>query len=205
MTYSRFTQARSLDKLGANRIHLIYLLEKYPHGEFARSKWPEMNEEDSDSDQMRRASASAIRYLARRPRTAAEVRTHLRRKFPHDIAEQVVADLRERSLIDDAEFARLWTESRLRSKPRSAWLVKRELIGKGISTDIAESAVEDCDDAENAYRAAAAYARRLDGADYTTFHRRLYGYMGRRGFSASISRSVISRLWRARERGVAGR
>ena len=44
-------------------------------------------------------------------------------------------------------------------------------------------------------------SRRLDGADYETFHRRLYGYMGRRGFSASISRSVISSLWRAREEG----
>ena len=164
-----------------------------------------MNEEDSDSDQMRRASASAIRYLARKPRTAAEVLTHLRRKFPYDIAEQVVADLRERSLIDDAEFARLWTESRLRNKPRSAWLVKRELMSKGVAGDIADAAVEDCDDAESAYRAASTYSRRLDGADYTTFHRRLYGYMGRRGFSASVSRSVISRLWRAREQGMARR
>ena len=155
--------------------------------------------EDIDSDQTRRASASAIRYLARRPRTESEVRTHLRRKFPHDIAEQVVADLRERSLIDDAEFARMWTESRLRHKPRSAWLVKRELMSKGISGDIADAAVEDCDDSESAYRAASTYSRRLDRADYQTFHRRLYGYMGRRGFSASISRSVISSLWRARE------
>lgn len=160
-----------------------------------------MNEEDSDSDQMRRASASAIRHLARRPRTEAEVRTFLRRKFPHDIAEQVVADLRERSLIDDAEFARLWTESRLRTKPRSAWLVKRELMNKGVSGSIADAAVEDFDDSENAYRAASTYSRRLDEADYETFHRRLYGYMGRRGFSASVSRSVISSLWRAREEG----
>jgi len=157
-----------------------------------------MNEEDSDSDQMRRASASAIRHLARRPRTEAEVLGYLRRKFPHDIAEQVVADLRERSLIDDAEFARLWTESRLRTKPRSAWLVRRELMNKGVAGSIADAAVEDCDDSENAYRAAFTYSRRLDGADYETFHRRLYGYMGRRGFSASISRSVISKLWRDR-------
>lgn len=161
-----------------------------------------MKEEDSDSDQKRRASASAIRHLVRKPRTEAEVRTYLRRKFPHDIAEQVVADLRERSLIDDEEFARLWTESRLRNMPRSAWLVKRELMSKGVAGNIADAAVEDCDDSENAYRAASTYSRRLDGADYETFHRRLYGYMGRRGFSASISRSVVSSLWRAREEGA---
>ena len=158
-----------------------------------------MNE---DSDQTRRASASAIRHLARRPRTEAEVRAHLRRKFPHDVVEQVIQDLSEQDLIDDAKFAQLWTESRLRAKPRSAWLVKRELINKGVASHIADDAVSDCDDAQNAHRAAAAYSRRLHGADYETFHRRLYGYMGRRGFSASISRSVISSLWRAREQGA---
>lgn len=129
----------------------------------------------------------------------------MRRKFPQDIAEHVIADLRDRSLIDDAEFARLWTESRLRAKPRSAWLVKRELINKGVSPDLADAAVSDYDDSENAYRAASEYSRRLDGADYETFHRRLYGYMGRRGFSASISRSVISSLWRSREQGTVRR
>ena len=124
---------------------------------------------------------------------------------PHDISEQVVADLRDRSLINDDEFARLWTESRLRSKPRSAWLVKRELMNKGVSGDLAEAAVSECDDTENAYRAASSYSRRLDGADYETFHRRLYGYMTRRGFSGSTSRSVISSLWRAREEGAGRR
>ena len=164
-----------------------------------------MKEEDSDSDQTRRASASAIRYLARRARTEAEVRAHLRRKFPHDIAEQVVADLRDRSLVDDAEFARLWTESRLRTKPRSAWLVKRELMNKGVPAEFAEAAVSECDDAESAHRAASSYSRRLDGTDYETFHRRLYGYMARRGFSESISRNVVSSLWRAREQGAVRR
>lgn len=161
--------------------------------------------EDSDSDQRRRASASAIRHLARRPRTEAEVLAYLRRSYPYDIAEQVVADLRQRSLIDDAEFARLWTQSRLRSKPRSAWLVKRELMNKGIRRDLAEAAVSECDDSENAYRAASRYSRRLDGADYETFHRRLYGYMGRRGFSESLSRSIISSLWRTREQSAGRR
>ena len=87
----------------------------------------------------------------------------------------------------------------MRAKPRSAWLVKRELVNRGISRDIAEAAVSECDDDESAYRAASTYSRRLHGADYQTFHRRLYGYMGRRGFGASISRSVVSDLWRARE------
>ena len=124
------------------------------------------------------------------------------RKFPRDIAERVVADLRRNSLIDDAEFARLWTESRLRAKPRSAWLIKRELLNKGVKSDHADAAVSECDDSESAHRTAEQYARRLSGSDYNTFHRRLYGYLGRRGYSQSVSRSVVSSLWRAREQGA---
>ncbi len=158
--------------------------------------------DNSDSDQTRRASASAIRQLARKPRTEAEVRAALRRKYPHNIVEQVIADLRQRSLIDDANFARLWTESRLRTNPRSAWLLKRELIGKGISSDLADDALNQCDDSQNAYRAASAYSRRLANTDRQTFQRRLYGYMRRRGFSESITYNVISTLWRAREQSA---
>lgn len=155
-----------------------------------------MNEEDSE--QTRRASASARLYISRRPRSEAEVRAHLRRNYPADVVEQVIRDLCEQSLIDDAKFAELWASSRLNNKPRSAWMVRRELQRKGIPDEIADGAVSDFNDAHNAYRTASAYARRLGNADYETFHRRLYGYMGRRGFGASVSRQVISRLWQSR-------
>lgn len=154
-----------------------------------------MNE---DSEQTRRASASAIRHLSRRPRSEAEVRAHLRRAYPPEIVDQVIQSLCAQSLIDDRAFARNWTDSRLRNKPRSAYMVKRELLGKGIDSEIADNAVSDVDDSDAAYRAASAYAPRLRNADYDAFHRRLYGYLARRGFSASVSRRVVSRLWIAR-------
>lgn len=151
-----------------------------------------MNE---DSEQTRRASAAAIRHLSRRPRSEAEVRARLRRDYPPDVVDKVIQSLCAQSLIDDHAFARLWANSRRRNKPRSAYMVKRELLGKGIDAEIADNAVSDFDDADAAYRAASAYAPRLRNADYHAFHRRLYGYLARRGFSASVSRRVASRLW----------
>ena len=152
-----------------------------------------------DSEQTRRASALAIRHLSRRPRSEAEVRARLRREYPAEIVDEVIQDLRAQALIDDRAFARLWADGRLRNKPRSAWLVKRELLGKGVPAEIADDAVSDFDDADSAYRAAAAYARRLANADYQAFHRRLGGYLARRGFSESTARRTAAQLWRNRD------
>lgn len=153
-----------------------------------------MNSEDSE--QSRRASAAAIRYLSRRPRSEAEVRARLRRDYPPDAVDAAVSALREQGVIDDGAFARLWASSRERGKPRSAWMVKRELAGKGIAADVADAAVSGYDDDDNARRAAESYARRLAGADYDSFHRRLYGHMRRRGFSGTASRRIVADLWR---------
>ena len=152
-----------------------------------------------DSEQTGRASALAIRHLSRRPRSEAEVRARLRREYPAEIVDKVIQDLREQALIDDRAFARLWADGRLRNKPRSAWLVKRELLGKGVPAEIAADAVSDFDDADSAHRAAAAYARRLANADYHAFHRRLGGYLARRGFSESTARRTAAQLWQARD------
>ncbi len=123
----------------------------------------------------------------------------MRREYPAEIVDKVIQDLREQALIDDRAFARLWADGRLRNKPRSAWLVKRELLGKGVPAEIAADAVSEFDDADSAYRAAAAYARRLANADYQAFHRRLGGYLARRGFSESTARRTAAQLWQARD------
>ena len=97
--------------------------------------------------------------------------------------------------MDDAKFARLWRDSRDTLKPRSAWEVKRELIAKGVDSSLAGEVVGDVDDEQNAYRAGLQQAQKLDRADFATFHRRLWGYLRRRGFSDSVCRHTINRLW----------
>ena len=106
-----------------------------------------------------------------------------------------MAALKAQKLVDDPTFARLWTQSRESSKPRSGWAVKRELIAKGVEAGLADEAVRDIDDEESAYRAGLGQARKVGGADLPTFRRRLWGYLQRRGFSQSVSRGTINRLW----------
>ena len=155
----------------------------------------------NDSEPFKRASAAAQRYLAYRPRSESEVRKRLTGRFPPEIVDSVIGDLVERGLADDAGFAELWADSRSRLNPRSASAIRRELISKGVARDLAEHAVRDVDDVDAAYAAGSKHARRLSQSDSQTFRRRLWGYLRRRGFSSSVSRGTIDRLWDERQEG----
>jgi len=158
----------------------------------------------ADTEPFRRAHASALRLLSYKPRSEAEVQARLRHRFPPDVVETVVRSLKERSLVDDAAFARAWAESRSSHRPRSAWAVKRELMSKGVDRTLAEDSVRGIDDDDGAYRAALPQARRLAEEGFDTFRRRLWGYLKRRGYSDSVSRRAIDQLWEETTRAKNG-
>ena len=66
----------------------------------------------NDSESFQRASAAAQRFLAYRPRSKAEVRTRLRRRFPSDVVEQVIGDLAADLKVQDKLFyaTKVWIE-----------------------------------------------------------------------------------------------
>ena len=121
------------------------------------------------------------------------------RRFPAHVVGPVMESLVQRALVDDSAFAELWRENRDSHNPRSAAAIKGELLSKGIARDVAEAAVGDLDDCDSAYRAALKPARRLIDADFATFRRKLWGYLLRRGFSQSLARNTIDRLWDERD------
>ena len=149
----------------------------------------------NDSESFQRANAAALRLLSYRPRSEAEVRNRLRGRFPPHVVEQVIESLEEQALVDDSKFAKLWRDSRDSLNPRSASTIRRELISKGVASDTAEAAVDNMDDEDSAYRAGLKPARRLQSADLPLFRRRLWGHLRRRGFSDSVARRTIARLW----------
>ena len=149
----------------------------------------------NDTEPVQSAYAAALRYLSYRPRSEAEVRARLRRRYSDALVEQILELLKDESMVDDARFAMQWRDSRSANSPRSAWAVKRELVAKGVDTGVAQEAVQGIDDGESAYRAGLKQARKYDNADLTTFRRRLMGYLRRRGYSDSVSRNTIDRLW----------
>ena len=123
------------------------------------------------------------------------MRVRLLRSFQSSIVEEVIESLSEQTLVDDAKFSRLWTDSRISHRPRSALVIKRELITKGIDREVAEDAVRDADDQDSAYRAGLKLTRRLEHADLTVFRRKMWGYLRRRGFGGTVARRTVARLW----------
>jgi regulatory protein len=148
-----------------------------------------------DSEPDRGARAAAQRLLAYRPRSEAELRKRLSRRYPPSAVDGALESLKRAGLVDDTAFAQLWTESRVTHRPRSAALIRRELLQKGVSSGTVEAAVDGVDDAENAYRAAARLAERLRDESREVFRRRVWAYLQRRGFGYSAVRSAASRLW----------
>jgi regulatory protein len=151
-----------------------------------------------EKESLQKATSSALHYLSYRPRSEAEMRGHLRRKHSQQTVETVVERLKEQGLLDDMAFAQAWSQARASSRPRSAFLVRRELLGKGVARETAQAATETLDDEEIAYAAGQRPARPLAGADYTTFRRRVWGYLQRRGFSQAVMRRTVGRLWEER-------
>jgi regulatory protein len=168
-----------------------------------QSLHPGLAVEQSDIDALlavesrRLALEAAAAMLARRPRSEQEIRRRLRQR-KHDVAiiDETVSRLRELRLIDDAEFARAYTETRDRISPRGRRLIRIELRSAGVDQSLAADASELVDDADAAERYARTRMKSLATLDYQAFRNKLGSQLQRRGFGWEVARRVVERLWR---------
>ena len=140
------------------------------------------------------ARTAALHLLASRPRTTSEMTERLANKFGQDEAERAVEGLLAEGLLNDLEFARQWRDSRERNRPRSRGMLAWELRQRGVEDGVVDEALAGFDSAGSAYRAAWKFASRQTGADAATFHRRVGGFLQRRGFGPEEIRSTIQLL-----------
>jgi regulatory protein len=160
------------------------------------------------ADRRRSALETAAAMLARRPHSEREVRQRLaRREFEAPLIDETVARLRELRLLDDAEFARAWTESRDRSSPRGRRLIVQELRAAGVAVPTAVEAAKAVSEDEAAYRVAEKKSRALASCEYRAFRDKLGSHLQRRGFGWDVARATVERCWRelSDEREASGR
>lgn len=151
----------------------------------------------AEADERRRCMNAATRFLSHRARSEKEVVERLKKHgFAAPVIEKTVARLRESGFIDDDEFARLWTENRKHSSPRSRRMLKVELQQKGVSPDIIEQAVLQVDETGSACKAALKKARTLSRDNFEEFRRRLAPFLLRRGFSYETIEKTIKLIWK---------
>lgn len=142
---------------------------------------------------MSQARLTALRLLNRRDYTAAELRTKLLDKdhAPDQVAEALdglIAD----GLVDDHRVAAAFVRVAATVKGRGRLRIARELEARGVAKSIVADAlsrlpVEDEEAAIRRFLARKRLPTRLPAAD----HRRIFGQLLRRGFTADAIATVI--------------
>ena len=138
---------------------------------------------------------AALRFLSYRPRSEAEIKMRLRRKFEEQTIDRVILHLKAGHMVDDVAFAQFWMENREPFSPRSKRMLKLELRLKGIEPEVIADVVDGIDEEEAAYRAAERRARPWAKEERNDFRKKLGAFLGRRGFSYEVANRVIERLW----------
>jgi regulatory protein len=185
-------------------------LNVYLNGEFAfgvsraAAPWLEEGNELSQQkintlqteDQVEQAFQRALHYLSFRIRSEQEIRLNLQKhQIPENIIDPVLNRLRERSLVNDRDFAQQWIDNRNRFHPRGKRALSSELYRKGISNQIIEETLIDLDESELAYKFARKKVEKLKTLDKPNFQKKMYGYLSRRGFAYGLSKEVVRDLW----------
>ena len=139
----------------------------------------------------RKAWESALRLLNYRERSIKELEGRLLEKhYSPPTIDAVIKRLLELDLLDDGKFARLWARSRIQFKPRSAWLISRELREKGIEEEVIQQVIEEEltpeQELEAAMSLAEKQARRYRSEDPEKAREKLFAYLARRGFSPDM-------------------
>ena len=145
--------------------------------------------------QYRFALDRAVGYFATRARSKREIEQKLQQAgYRPCTVEMVIYKLERENLLDDADFARQWVESRQTHKlGRSR--IAQELRRKGVSQEEAEEALAVIDDEDQLAGAIAlaekAAARIKPGEDMRKATNRIAGMLARRGYSWDIAKEAL--------------
>jgi regulatory protein len=146
------------------------------------------------------ARATALQYLATRPRTAYEVRQKLHRSgVPDAVVDEVMAHCQALNLLNDAAYTQAYLTSRLTNRGYGPQRLGRELHQRGIGRTLVEAAVQEHLPAEDVLAAARAQAakrwpRLAREADHARRRQKLYDFLRRRGFASAIVQQIVTEL-----------
>jgi regulatory protein len=116
-----------------------------------------------------------------------------RRGIPEDVSGAVLDRFEEVELVDDAEFARQWVETRHAGRGLARRALAYELRHRGVEEEVVRGAVDQIDPDDEFEAARALVRRRLVSltGDPAGRARRLAGMLARRGYGPGIARRAI--------------
>jgi regulatory protein len=142
------------------------------------------------------ARTVVLSQLSVGPRTRAQLKERLENHGIEDaVSEKVLDRFEELHLIDDAEFARTWVESRHRTKGLSRFALRHELRARGIDEETVQQAlatVTPQGELEAAKALVIRHMKRGRGEDIARRVRRCSAMLARKGYGAETVRLAIT-------------
>lgn len=145
-------------------------------------------------EQVEAAREAALRLLAVRERSSADLRTRLRQKgYSAEAVTRVVSRLVETGLQDDSRYAESYAEA-ARGRGVASRRVGLELRARGVEIDaaVAASTSRPEDEAARARALAVRRASSLAGLPPEVRARRLSGFLARRGYPSDLVQAIVS-------------
>ena len=152
-----------------------------------------------ETDPYTRAKTIVYNQLAYSAKTRGQLRKKLQSEgFETELIEPLLDKFEAAKLIDDAEYAQTFVAQKSRTKKLSRTALRRELAERGVRGEEAENALAQRTDEQEREDAAELVRKKLrpgmdlsDRAEKDKVTRRLLGMLARRGYSSSVSMSVI--------------
>ena len=152
-----------------------------------------------ETDPYTRAKTIVYNQLAYSAKTRGQLRKKLQAEgFDAELIESLLDKFEAAKLIDDAEYAQTFVAQKSRTKKLSRAALRRELAERGVRGEEAENALAQRTDEQEREDAAELVRKKLrpgmdlsDRAEKDRVTRRLLGMLARRGYSSSVSMSVI--------------
>ena len=152
-----------------------------------------------EADPYTRAKTIVYNQLAYSAKTRGQLRKKLQSEgFDAELIEPLLDKFEAVKLIDDAEYAQTFVAQKSRTKKLSRAALRRELAERGVRGEEAENALAQRTDEQEREDAAELVRKKLrPGMDFSDrtekdrVTRRLLGMLARRGYSSSVSMSVI--------------
>lgn len=152
-----------------------------------------------ETDPYTRAKTIVYNQLAYSAKTRGQLRKKLQAEgFDAELIEPLLDKFEAAKLIDDAEYAQTFVAQKSRTKKLSRAALRRELAERGVRGEEAENALAQRTDEQEREDAAELVCKKLrpgmdlsDRAEKDRVTRRLLGMLARRGYSSSVSMSVI--------------
>ncbi len=152
-----------------------------------------------DPEELKRAKATAMRYLSYRDRSEFEVSERLGQKeFTKDIIQETVGWLTALNYLNDERFALAWSRSRVDAKKFGEYRLRRELSAKGLASETIEQTLRIVYAETNEWDLAHACAQKklshLKGIDPKSQSRRLAQFLQRKGFASDTVFKTVKKL-----------